>query len=60
MVLNKINYKGKNDWNSVSIFWLFIMKGKYFGIYEFVLTYMFFFVILIVSFLVLKGFYSII
>ena len=51
MVLNKINYKGKSDWNQVDIFKMFLTKGKYFGIYECFLTYVgFVFIILLCIF----------
>ena len=49
-VLNQLNYKGRNNYNMVSIWWMLITKGKYVSFCGFFKTYIGF---LIVVFIIL-------
>ena len=47
-VLNQLNYKGKNNYNMASIWWMLIIKGKYVSCCGFFKTYIGFFIIILV------------
>ena len=47
-VLNQLNYKGRNDYNMVSIWWMLIAKGKYVSFCGFFKTYIGFLIIIII------------
>ena len=49
-VLNQLNYRGKNNYNMISIWWILITKGKYVSFCGFFKTYLGF---LIISLLIL-------
>jgi len=47
-VLNQLNYRGKNNYNMVSIWWMLISRGKYVSFCGFFKTYFGFLVIILV------------
>ena len=47
-VLNQLNYKGRNNYNMVSIWWMLIAKGKYVSFCGFFKTYIGFLIIIII------------
>ena len=47
-VLNQLNYKGKNNYNMVSIWWMLITKGKYVSFCGFFKTYFGFLIIILI------------
>ena len=47
-VLNQLNYKGKNNYNMVSIWWMLITKGKFVSFCGFFKTYLGFIIILLI------------
>ena len=47
-VLNQLNYKGKNNYNMASIWWMLIIKGKYVSCCGFFKTYIGFLIIILV------------
>ena len=47
-VLNQLNYKGKNNYNMLNIWWMLVVKGKYISCYGFFKTYLGFFIILLI------------
>ena len=53
-VLNKLNYKGRNNYNMVDIWWMLCTKSKYLSWGDFIKTYSGFFFILIFAFVIYK------
>ena len=53
-VLNQVKYKGKNNYNMVDIWWLFIWKGKYVSFLAFIKTYIGFFIFVLIVGLALR------
>ena len=51
-VLNQLNYKGKNNYNMISIWWMLITKGRYVSFCGFFKTYFGFLVIILVIFII--------
>ena len=51
-VLNQLNYKGKNNYNMLSIWWMLITKGKYVSFCSFIKTYMGFLIVLFIIFII--------
>ena len=51
-VLNQLNYKGKNNYNMVSIWWMLIAKGKYVSFCGFFKTYIGFLIIILIILIV--------
>ena len=47
-VLNQLNYKGKNNYNMVSIWWMLILKGRYVSFCGFFKTYFGFLIIILI------------
>ena len=47
-VLNQLNYRGKNNYNMVSIWWMLITKGKYVSFCGFFKTYIGFLIIILI------------
>ena len=47
-VLSQLNYKGKNNYNMVSIWWMLIIKGKYVSLCGFFKTYLGFIIIIFI------------
>ena len=47
-VLNQLNYKGKNNYNMVNIWWMLITKGKYVSFCGFFKTYIGFLIIILI------------
>ena len=53
-ILNQVKYKGKNNYNIVDIWWLFIWKGKYISFLAFIKTYLGFFIFVLIIALALR------
>ncbi len=53
-VLNQVKYKGKNNYNMVDVWWLFIWKGKYVSFLAFIKTYLGFFIFVLIVGLALR------
>ena len=51
-ILNQLNYKGKNNYNMLSIWWMLIAKGKYVSFCGFFKTYFGFLIILFIIFII--------
>ena len=47
-VLNQLNYRGKNNYNMVNIWWMLIAKGKYVSFCGFFKTYIGFLIIILI------------
>ena len=47
-VLNQLNYKGKNNYNMISIWWMLILKGRYVSFCGFFKTYFGFLIIIFI------------
>ena len=47
-VLNQLNYKGKNNYNMVSIWWMLILRGRYVSFCGFFKTYLGFLIIILI------------
>ena len=47
-ILNQLNYKGKNNYNMLNIWWMLVVKGKYISCCGFFKTYLGFFIILLI------------
>ena len=43
--LNKLNYKNKNSYTMINVWWMFIIKGKYISCTSFIQSYIGFFVL---------------
>ena len=52
-VLNQLNYKGRNNYNMVSIWWMLIMKGKYVNCCGFFKTYIGFLIIIFIILIII-------
>ena len=52
-VLNQINYKGRNNYNMVSIWWMLIAKGKYVSCCGFIKTYLGFLIIILIIIIII-------
>ena len=53
-VLNVLNYKNKNNYNMVSIWWMLITRSKYISFFSFVKTYLGFFIFISLTFLIMN------
>ena len=53
-VLNVLNYKKKNNYNMVSIWWMLITRSKYISFFSFVKTYLGFFIFITLTFLIMN------
>ena len=52
-VLNQLNYKGRNNYNMVSIWWMLITKGKYVNCCGFFKTYIGFLIIIFIILIII-------
>ena len=52
-VLNQLNYKGRNNYNMVSIWWMLITKGKYVSFCGFLKTYLGFLIVIFIILIIL-------
>ena len=52
-VLNQLNYRGKNNYNMISIWWMLIIKGRYVSFCGFFKTYLGFVLIMLVILLII-------
>ena len=52
-VLNQLNYKGRNNYNMVSIWWMLIKKGKYVSCCGFFKTYLGFLIVLFIILIII-------
>ena len=52
-VLNQLNYRGRNNYNMVSIWWMLIMKGKYVSCCGFFKTYIGFLIIVFIILIII-------
>ena len=52
-VLNQLNYKGRNNYNMVSIWWMLITKGKYVSFCGFFKTYIGFLIIIFIILIII-------
>ena len=52
-VLNVLNYKNKNNYNMVSIWWMLILKGKYVSCCGFFKTYIGFLIIVFIILIII-------
>ena len=53
-VLNYLNYNNYCEYNMFSIWWMLLIKGRYVSFFSFVKTYLGFFIIVILSYLIIK------
>ena len=47
-ILNQLNYKGRNDYNMIDVWWILIKKGKYISFWSFIKTYIGFFIFFLI------------
>ena len=52
-VLNQLNYKGRNNYNMLSIWWMLITKGKYVNCCGFFKTYIGFLIIIFIILIII-------
>ena len=52
-VLNQLNYKGRNNYNMISIWWMLITKGKYVNCCGFFKTYIGFLIIIFIILIII-------
>ena len=53
-VLNVLNYNNRNNYTMVSIWWMLVTKSKYISFFSFVRTYLGFFILASLTYLVMK------